>query len=83
MIWRTFLQDASTVVDSYVVVETPGVTADQSIMLKIADCDQSIKLWFGWGTDRRYKISRKKLARLQEALDRVKDGLDDLEARTK
>lgn len=81
MVWRRFLQDASTSVDSYVVVDVPKVEdgTDQSMMLKIADCERNVRLWFGWSTAKARRQSRKKLTRLRQAIDLLEAGLDELE----
>lgn len=77
--WRVFLQNPNTGTDSYVVVSSPQGSEDESIMLKVADCERNVRLWFGWGSNNSIKISRKKLEHLKEALDRVEANLDRLE----
>lgn len=76
--WRKFLQKASDDVDSYVVVEVPRKSEDYSMLLKIADCDRNVKLWFPWSNAEKAAISRKKIAILREALDRLEEGLNKL-----
>ena len=61
MRWRIFLQPSKDNVDSYVVVNRPK-NQDESIMLKIADCDRRVQLWFPWNTKDQIATSRKKVA---------------------
>jgi hypothetical protein len=75
---RWFLEPASTEVDSYVVVDLPSPWQDESALLKIADCDRRIQLWFPWGSKRAIARSRKKIAGLRKALDTLEQGLEDL-----
>ena len=76
--WRRYLQPAKDEVDSYVVVEVPNNKEDFSILLKVADCERNVKLWFPWSTTDKINTSRKKVAILQQALDKVSAGLDKL-----
>lgn len=76
--WRQFLQSPDTEVDSYVVVHIPDQKQDEAAMLKIADCDRRVMLWFSWGSAKGIATSRKKIAVLREALDRLEAGLERL-----
>lgn len=60
------------------MVDVPTKKEDYSIMLKVADCDRRVQLWFPWSTPDKLAISRKKLAVFREALDRIEKGLDKL-----
>jgi hypothetical protein len=76
--WRKFLQLASQDVDSYVAVTIPRNAQDMSMVLKIADCNKSIELYFNLSTLRNQKISRKKIAILKEAINKLEEGLEKL-----
>ena len=76
--WRKFLEPSKWAVDSYVVIQLPFKDSDNAGLLKIADCDQSVKLWFPWGSTESIIRTRNKIAILREALDRLETGLNKL-----
>ncbi len=76
--WRRFLEPTRTEVDSYVLVEIPSKDGDQSALLKIADCDRHIRLWFPWWGKPAIERTRLKIAVLREALDRLEAGVEKL-----
>jgi len=47
----------------------------RDIQLKLADCDRNIKLEFGYEDAAGLRARKRKLARLQEALDMVREAL--------
>lgn len=75
MIKRTFLEPAKSGIDSYV---TTSIDGDQR-SLKIHDCDRGISLDFSSGKydSRTLTGARRKLVRLQDALDEIRASLDD------
>ncbi len=76
--WRRFLEPSIHDVDSYVVVEVPLKDGEAAVLLKIADCDRVIRLWFPWSLESSVKRSRHKLALLREALDKIEAGVERL-----
>lgn len=80
--WRKFLQPVSQDVDSYIVVEVPRNSQDGSMILKIADCDKSVGIYFHCSTLQKQEISRKKIAILKEAINKLEKGLEKLSDET-
>ena len=76
--WRKFLEPPKWNADSYVMVQLPVKDSDNAGMLKIADCDENIKLYFPWGCTESNIRTRKKIAILREALDLLEAGLNKL-----
>ncbi len=76
--WRRFLELAIRDIDSYVAVQVPVKDGDEAVCLKVADCDNIIRIWFPWASDNSLKISRHKVAILREALDKIEAGVERL-----
>jgi len=76
---RWFLEPPSSGVDSYVVVDDDNdihVHSYDSILLKIADCDRRVHLYFPTGTAERRRQARRKLERLRQALDLLEERIE-------